>query len=367
MRRRRLGVWPSLPPGAYLRPAFETLPYPLDQPNHRRYERARHALWHGCRALGLGPGDQVLVPAYHHGSEVEALLQAGLDVRFVDVTEQIEPDEAALERAIGPRTKALYLIHVLGFPQDTRRWRRWCDERGLLLLEDAAQAWLARDGDTPLGTVGDLAIFCMYKTVGIPDGAALICATPPEPPSATGDRGVFEVLKRHGAWASERSALGAAVLTPLSEFVKTRGERGVDLVHREFELGDPDSPPSAASEWLLPRLADPAIPEIRRRHFLILQDALREFVPTGFSDMPTGASPFAFPFESDLGEALADDLFDEGVKALLLWKNPHPSLAVDDFPVATRLRRRVLALSVHQELTTGEVYRIADIVRHLID
>ncbi|MGH2982051.1 MAG: DegT/DnrJ/EryC1/StrS family aminotransferase, partial [Solirubrobacterales bacterium] len=94
----------------------------------------------------------MLVPAYHHGSDVGALVEAGLRCRFYDAGERLEPDPAELEGLLGGRTRALYLIHHLGFAQDAPRWRRWCDERGLLLIEDAAMAWPAELDGRPLGS-----------------------------------------------------------------------------------------------------------------------------------------------------------------------------------------------------------------------
>ena len=173
-----LSVWPPLPPTIYFHRNSNERPFPLDDDRCRLFARARHALWLGVQALGLAPGDEVLVPAYHHGSEVEALIQAGLGCRFYDVTSGLEPDPAELEALISPSTRALYLIHYLGVPQDLTRWRQWCDDRGLLLFEDAAQAWLASRDGKPAGSVGDLSIFCLYKTFGFPDGAALISSTP---------------------------------------------------------------------------------------------------------------------------------------------------------------------------------------------
>ena len=77
---------------------------------------------------------------------------------------------------VGPATRALHVTHVLGFPAAAPRWRRWCDERGLLLIEDAAQAWLAADPQSgePVGSWGDLSVFCLYKTLPVPNGGALL-------------------------------------------------------------------------------------------------------------------------------------------------------------------------------------------------
>jgi dTDP-4-amino-4,6-dideoxygalactose transaminase len=60
----------------------------------------------------------ILVPAYNHGSEIEALLRAGIVCRFYDVGESLEPDEEELEALLDTRVRPLYLIHYLGFPQD---------------------------------------------------------------------------------------------------------------------------------------------------------------------------------------------------------------------------------------------------------
>src|SRR5262249_21946437 len=178
MTPTRLDVWPPLSPQVYLHRPPARLPFPLAEPACRLFERARHGLWQGMRALGLGPDAEILVPAYHHGSEIEALVRAGLICRFYEGTETLEPDADELETLLDPRVRALYLIHYLGFPQDAPRWRAWCDERGLLLIEDAAQAWLASIDGRPVGSFGDLSIFCLYKTFGLPDGSALLSPAP---------------------------------------------------------------------------------------------------------------------------------------------------------------------------------------------
>ena len=122
---KRLTATPPLPPGVYRRPPIVPNPFPLSEEQCRLFARARHGLWHAVRVLGLQAGDEVLVPAYHHGSEIEALTQAGLLCRFYGSGSRLEPDEADLAELIGPRTRALYLIHYLGFPQDVRHWRAW--------------------------------------------------------------------------------------------------------------------------------------------------------------------------------------------------------------------------------------------------
>src|SRR5262249_16327709 len=91
-------------------------------------------------------------------------------------------------RKIGPKTKALYLVHYAGFPGPVAEMRELADRHGLPLIEDCALSLLSSDGTVPLGTTGDIGIFCLYKTLPVPSGGALTVNGPgqyslPEPPA----------------------------------------------------------------------------------------------------------------------------------------------------------------------------------------
>jgi dTDP-4-amino-4,6-dideoxygalactose transaminase len=320
------------------------------------FERARHGLWHGLRALGLGDDDEVLVPAYHHGSEIEALVRAGLTCRFYEASEGLAPDERELEALLGPRTRALHLIHYLGFPQEATRWRAWCEERGLFLIEDAAQAWLGSLEGRPLGSFGDIAIFCLYKTFGVPDGGALLCSSPPPAPAdGLSPAGIGRLVLRHVAWCLERSPVLAELVSQL--------ERSAPYSPRQdFALGDPNSPPSEATLRLLGRV-DPSAAARRRANYRVLLDELGDLVPSPFATLPDGASPFAFPLAVDDKQTLLARLASHGVRGLNLWSVPHPALPAARFPRAAALRARVVGLPVHQELRPADLVRIARAVR----
>jgi dTDP-4-amino-4,6-dideoxygalactose transaminase/CelD/BcsL family acetyltransferase involved in cellulose biosynthesis len=356
MRASRLSIWPTLPPRSYIARPQASLPYPLAEPECRIFARARQALFHGLHALGLGPGDEVLAPAYHHGSEIEALIQAGLTPRFYDSMDNLEPDEAQLESMIGPQVRALHLTHFLGFPQDALRWRRWCDERGLLLFEDAAQAWLSTRSGVASGSVGDLAIYCLYKTVGVPEGAALVGTAPPDAPAPDERWGIAELVRRNGAWFAERTSVANMLTRPLQRRQTVEAET-------EIGLGDVDAGVWRAVPPLIARLCEPGIAARRRANYLVLLDALRELVPSAFADVPDGASPFAFPIEVDDKSRMLERLARHGVGAFDFWSIPHPTLAVGEFPDAGRRRARTLALPVHQELRPHDLERIAAVVR----
>lgn len=348
-RGPRLSVWPPLAPTIYLR-ARSSPPFPLDQPACRLFARARHGLWHGLRALGLRPGEAVLAPAYHHGSEIEAIRAAGLRCVFYDLTADLAPDAAQLQRLLAPGVRALHLTHYFGFPQDSRWWRRWCDERGLLLVEDAAQAWLAQRDGEPVGTYGDLAIFCLYKTFGLPDGAAVLCRARVEAPSMKRPIGALGLARRHLAWAAQFWPGGL------------EGGSGAPYdAAADFALGDPRTPAALSTSVALARLT-PLAAEARRQRYRRLAAALRRLIPAPFDVLPAGASPFLLPIQVADKSRLLAALAEHRLHAVDVWAVPHPLLPPAAFPTAQRLRQHLVGLPVHQELRPAHVRRIADLV-----
>jgi dTDP-4-amino-4,6-dideoxygalactose transaminase len=356
-RGAQLTVWPTLSPGVYLRRPRPALPFPLDQRNGRLLAWGRHAVWHGVRAIGLEPGDELLMPAYHHGSEVEAVIRSGLVPRFYDSDRRLEPREQELDALLAPRTRALYLTHFLGFPQNSARWRRWCDERGLLLIEDAAQAWLASIDGRPVGSFGDLGFFCLYKTFGLPEGAAVVCSPPVERRPLDARLGVGPTLRKHAAWLAGRSA----AFTWLVTAVRRQGTPDADPAS-EFGLRSPEAMPWRTTTFLLRRLADPRAAAIRRAHYRTLLDVLGDRVPPPFDELSEGASPFAFPLTVEHKRSALEYLAAAGIKALDLWSLRHPALPEDGFPEAAARRASTIALPVHQELRSGDLTRMAALV-----
>lgn len=345
----RLSVWPPLPPVVYARRP-NILPFPLAEPSVRLLALARHALWYGLRAVGVGAGDEVLVPAYHHGSEVEVVAQVGAACRFYGGNDSVEPVEDELEPLVNPRTRALLLIHYLGFPQRSTHWRRWCDDHGLFLIEDAAQAWLAAHDGAPVGAAGDVAVFCLYKTFGVPDGAALVSRSPAAPAPRRRVRAVTPVVRRHAAWIRSRVAL------PVRREESGPAEEPVPAA--DFALGGVSTSPGPATMFLLRRMtADVAAR--RRSNYEALLSRLPGLTAKPFDRVPEGASPFVFPLETSRKDAVLRDLRDAGIHAFDFWSFGHPLLDPADFPSVQRRRRRTIGLPVHQELRPRDIDRIA--------
>jgi perosamine synthetase len=350
--RGALGIWPTLSPLALLRRHRGEAPFPLGDPNLILSACGRHSLWLGLEALGVGEGDEVLTPAYHHGAEVEAIAATGALPRFYAGDDTLEPNADELEGLLGPRVRALHLTHYVGFGQDAARWRDWCSRRGLLLIEDAAQAWLSERDGRPLGSHGDMAIFCLYKSVGTPDGGALVCAAAPKPNQSRSGAGLAALAKLQVRWAAARG------LVPARAVIRTAGSFDPAA---EFELGDVSAPPSRATKALLSHFDYGLVRERRRHNYERLLERLGTAVPPPFDKLPAGVSPWVFPVRCEAKAGLLDALREARVNPLNFWSEPHPLLDVSAFPAAAERRRTTVGLPVHQDLREHDVERIAQV------
>jgi len=127
--------------------------------------------------LGVGGGDEVIVPPYTFIATVQAVLQTGAMPVFVDTdpeTFQIDADK--IEAKITPRTKAILPVHILGLPADMIKIMKVAGKHNLLVLEDACQSWLAEIDHRKVGTFGNAGCFSFQNSKNIPigEGGAIV-------------------------------------------------------------------------------------------------------------------------------------------------------------------------------------------------
>jgi dTDP-4-amino-4,6-dideoxygalactose transaminase len=142
------------------------------------------ALHLACAALGIGPGDEVIVPAFTFLATAHAPRYVGATPVLADVVSPGSPslDPADVERRITPRTKAVIAVHMCGYPADMPALLEVCRRHGLHLIEDAAQALGARvcpDGATAgtSGAIGCLSFFSK-KQLCLGEGGMVLTADP---------------------------------------------------------------------------------------------------------------------------------------------------------------------------------------------
>jgi dTDP-4-amino-4,6-dideoxygalactose transaminase len=155
------------------------------------------ALTIALRALGVGPGDEVVVPALTFFATAEAVVHTGARPVFCDIDQHtLAMTGATAEPAIGERTAALLPVHLFGNPAPMDELGALAESRGLRLLEDAAQAAGAKLGARRAGALGDAAAFSFFPSKnlgGFGDGGAI----------ATDDDSVAKLARRLRAHGSE--------------------------------------------------------------------------------------------------------------------------------------------------------------------
>lgn len=137
------------------------------------------ALLLSLKALGVGAGDEVVVPSFTFFASAEAVCLAGARPRFADCAPgAFNIDVRSIERACTPAVKAVIPVHLFGEPVDLAPLQEFCRSRNLHLIEDCAQAIGATYRGCRVGTFGDTGAFSFYPTKNLGaagDGGAISC------------------------------------------------------------------------------------------------------------------------------------------------------------------------------------------------
>lgn len=145
-------------------------------------------------AAGIGKGDEVIVPSFTFIATANAPQFVGAKPVFADIEEtSFGLDPADVEAKITKKTKAIIPVHYGGYPCRIRELREIADDYGLLLIEDAAEAFGAETGGKKVGTIGDAAVlsYCQNKIITTGEGGAVV----------TDDRdlyGKMKLVQSHG-------------------------------------------------------------------------------------------------------------------------------------------------------------------------
>ena len=301
-------------------------------------------------AWGIGPGDEVIVPAVSWISTSEVVATRGATPVFVD----IDPDTNCLDleqtrAALTPRTRAIILVHLYGYPAPAAAFRRLADEHGCYLIEDSAQAHGAITDGRTVGSVGHAATFSFFpsKSLGAyGDGGCVV--TDDGRTAATvralanhGMPGRRHVHTLHGR-NSRLDSLQAAVLR-------------VKLRHLPAWLAQKRTLAERYADRLEPLTDGGTSPSVR-------------LPPWPGGDSRHGAHLFAprFARRNDL----ADYLRAAGVATAVHYPTPLPlhvcygreAAAATDYPVARALSSETLSLPLYAELPPQRVDDIADLI-----
>jgi dTDP-3-amino-3,4,6-trideoxy-alpha-D-glucose transaminase len=290
------------------------------------------------RAAGVGPGDEVIVPAMTATFTALAVVAAGAVPVFADVDPRtLTLDARACADAVTPRTRALVPVHLYGQPADMREIMTVADRHRLMVIEDCCQAHLATCDGLPVGTIGAAGAFSFYPTKNLAamgDGGAVITSD-----SAIADR---VRLLRNGGQTSRNVHVVAGVNSRLDEVQ------------------------AAILRIRLPNLMPETV--MRRLNASQYRDALHgEVTPVAQRD--AGHVYHLFPVRSARREALQAHLSRAGVETLIhypvpLHKQPaFAHLAPRECPVAGRAAGELLSLPLHPRLHARQTARVIDAIQ----
>lgn len=363
-------AWQGLAPVELLRPSVtraSELPFPFGaDPPAFFYYRARNAIYHLARALRLDLRGPVLVPDYHHGNEVAALRAAGAKVVFYPIRRDLGPDLDALNQLCRSGAGALFVIHYLGWPQPLDAMKAMSRRHGLPLIEDCALSLLSEDRGEPLGSRGDYAIFCLYKTLPLPNGGVLVqnggATVRLEPPrqrpcsrAAVVARSAELTLEWLRGVSDPIGRVCSSAKRTTGRMLSAAGVRREPVGDTGFSVADADLAMSSMCHALIRRFDYEAIRGRRRANFERLRRAIDGRGTLPRTDLPDGMCPLFFPLLVSDKAAASRELTRRGIGNVQFWNKGDPEADARMTSDVRWLREHVLEIPIHQGISASKV------------
>ena len=355
----------------------------LDHAETRFTTSGRAAILLALEMMGIGPGDRVLLPTYHCPTMVAPVVARGAEPLFYPIDATGAPQLDWLKRADIEGVRVLLAAHFFGLPQPMAKLRRWCDERGIRLIEDCAHALFGRTEGRAIGRWGDLAIASLTKFLPVPEGGCLVNnAVTAALPVLHGPGGVaqlkaaFDIIHNgvnHGRLRGLRTLIDGA----LGAVRRLRGKPAAPpalaaahaVAHADGFSIDPAYSHLAlggASRWIAQRLPRERILQRRRACYRTLSQGLsglpglRPLRPL----LPEDCAPYVFP--------LWVETPDPGYQALRKLGFPVsrwdqrwptiPDIANDQGPLWSH---HILQIACHQDLSEPELQRMLTLIKQI--
>jgi dTDP-4-amino-4,6-dideoxygalactose transaminase len=299
------------------------------------------ALHMSLRAAGVGPGDEVIVPAHTFVATCSAVVNVGATPVLVDVTDDFNIDVAAMEAAITPRTRAIIPVHLSGWMADMPAIMKIADARGLAIVEDACQSLGSSINGRRAGSWGLTGCWSFYP---------------------------FKILGGYGD--------GGAITTNSEEvamFARRMRYNGEDRETGEYH--------GHGFTCLLDNL-QAAFLDVKLRHlpaWIVERKAIAERYRQALQDIPDLLLPHYdrpgfehvyqnYTLRSKQGSAFSDHMKKNGVEILTQFRKPyyrHAGLKLNDtgFPVTEAISREVCSLPMAVEVGTDDVDYVIQVAR----
>jgi 8-amino-3,8-dideoxy-alpha-D-manno-octulosonate transaminase len=249
-------------------------------------------------ATGVGAGDEVIIPPFTFVATFEAVLAAGAVPVFAEIDETLCLDPASIAKKITPRTKAVMPVHMCGAMARIDEIKSLCDQKGLILIEDACQSVGATFNGKSLGTFGQIGCFSFdsVKTITCGEGGAIV----------TGDNDIYTLADAYSDHGHDHIG----------------NDRGLEqhlILGTNLRISELNAAVGLAQLRKLDEILDR-----QRRHKALIREALEVFPQITFRKIPDAAGDSAtfltfFMPEASTAKTLTQQLGGAGIDGCFYW------------------------------------------------
>lgn len=367
--------------------------FPLNSSNCFLFYGARYAIWAGINALGIKPESNIIMPSYNCGTELDPIIDHKIQIKFYKVKKDMTININDLVKQIDFNTAAILIIHYLGFPQPILEIKNICRTNNLFLIEDCAHAFLSTFQSENLGSFGDISVFSIRKTLPIPNGGALVINNKNfhfREKQITGSRlstyfVSVELLRNRTQQRHKKimwrltdkvfrtfSFINYFFRLILRILKKVLPYQGLALVHvnywsREFHRDLAKWKISKFSEKIMKNIDYENIKNKRRENFdyLLLNLPKSKDFSLVFDKLPIGVCPLFFPIIVENRKFFHKIFEDRGISTFQYWQHMHDAVPWDKFPDAVYLKKHILGIPVHQDISINHLNKIIEVFQDI--
>lgn len=312
-----------------------------------------------CMVCNIGPGDEVLCPSLTFAASANCIRYVGATPVFCDIVgpEHINIDPADIERKITPKTKAIVVVHMAGFPAKMDEIMAIAKKHNLKVIEDACHGPLSEYKGKKLGTIGDCASFSFFSNKNI----------------STGEGGMF--ITNNEEMAKRARALRSHGMTTMSYQRATGHATSYDITELGYNFRLDDIRASIAIEQLKKLPAD-LERRIHVRNYYLEKLSKVKGIVVPFADNTEFTSNYIMPVvltdsTKEKRDQVRDKMHAAGIQTSVHYPAIHKFSIYKDYnaslPQTEYVTDNELTIPMYASLTDAQIERIVDTLDHAIN
>lgn len=350
------------------RPAKEVLPIWLPK-DTLLTSCARHAIFQGCKALGLKKDDGVLAPGFICNTVTLPMENAGLRIHTFNLNKDLSIDWEDVLKTLkaSSKIKALVWYHYLGIPLEFEEVQRFCKHHGLLFIEDCAHSLFTQINGKPCGRGGDIAVFSIFKMIPVLHAGALVVNNSKykiktKPKSLELNQEYLDNLSkielyRHQLFMQSLDSSTQVLRITYKEFAKFSMNHQAQF-DKLYKIDN-------VSRTIMLNIDPQAVRLARTQNFKYYLKYFKEI--SVFKTLPNGACPLSFPIWTKERDALRKRIENRGVEGLTYWPDYLlPEGAIKRHPNSKWLADSILSVPCHQDLGEEELKYVCQILNECL-